>query len=77
MFFPEIKKLSDSLLADEDDMVQKGLGWLLRESAKFDAKRTVPYLLKIRGRTPRLVLRTACETLPATARKRILAPVNT
>jgi 3-methyladenine DNA glycosylase AlkD len=28
MFFPEIVKLSDSLLADEDDMVQKGLGWL-------------------------------------------------
>jgi 3-methyladenine DNA glycosylase AlkD len=74
MFFPEIKKLSDSLLVDEDDMVQKGLGWLLRETAKFDAKRTVPYLMKIRGRAPRLVLRTACETLPPAVRKRILAP---
>ena len=74
MFFPEITKLSDSLLADEDDMVQKGLGWLLRETAKFDARRTVPYLMKIRGRAPRLVLRTACETLPAAVRERILAP---
>ncbi len=73
MFFPEIKNLSDSLLADEDDMVQKGLGWLLRETAKYDAKRTVPYLMKIRGRAPRLVLRTACETLPAQTRKRILS----
>lgn len=73
MFFPEIVKLSDSLLADEDDMVQKGLGWLLRETAKFDPKRTVPYLMKIRERAPRLVLRTACETLPAGARKKILA----
>jgi 3-methyladenine DNA glycosylase AlkD len=73
MFLPEIKKLSDSLLADEDDMVQKGLGWLLRETAKFNAKRTVPYLMKIRGRAPRLVLRTACETLPAEVRKRIMA----
>jgi 3-methyladenine DNA glycosylase AlkD len=73
LFFPEIVRLSDSLLGDEDDMVQKGLGWLLRETAKFDAKRTVPYLLTIRGRAPRLVLRTACETLPAPARKRILA----
>ncbi len=72
MFFPEITKLSDFLLADADDMVQKGLGWLLRETAKFDAKRTVPYLMKIRGRAPRLVLRTACETLPAGVRKRIL-----
>jgi 3-methyladenine DNA glycosylase AlkD len=73
MFFPEITTLSDFLLADEDDMVQKGLGWLLRETAKFDAKRTVPYLMKIRGRAPRLVLRTACETLPPAVRKRVLA----
>ena len=73
MFFPEIVKLSDSLLAAKDDMVQKGLGWLLRETAKFDAKRTVPYLMKIRGRAPRLVLRTACETLAPAVRKRVLA----
>ncbi len=73
MFFPEITKLANSLLTDEDDMVQKGLGWLLRETAKFDARRTVPYLMKIRERAPRLVLRTACETLPPAVRKRILA----
>ncbi|HTA47956.1 MAG TPA: DNA alkylation repair protein, partial [Verrucomicrobiae bacterium] len=73
IFLPEIIKLSDFLLSDEDDMVQKGLGWLLRETAKFDAKRTVPYLMKIRGRAPRLVLRTACETLPPAVRKRVLA----
>ena len=73
MFFPEITKLANSLLTDEDDMVQKGLGWLLRETAKFDAGRTVPYLMKIRERAPRLVLRTACETLPPAVRKRILA----
>ena len=73
LLFREIVKLSDSLLGDEDDMVQKGLGWLLRETAKFDAKRTVPYLMKIRERAPRLVLRTACETLPANLKKRVLA----
>ena len=71
-FFPEIVKLSNALLADHDDMVRKGLGWLLRETAKYDAKRTVPYLMKIRARAPRLVLRTACETLPVAARKRVL-----
>jgi 3-methyladenine DNA glycosylase AlkD len=72
MFFPEIMKLSNSLLTDDDDMVQKGLGWLLRETAKYDAERTVPYLMRIRGRAPRLVLRTACETLLVGVRKRIL-----
>ena len=73
MFFAEIKRLSNLLLSDEDDMVQKGLGWLLRETAKADAKRTIPYLINIRERAPRLVLRTACETLPTSVRKKILA----
>ena len=73
MFFLEIMELSDLLLSDKDDMVQKGLGWLLRETAKADAKRTVPYLMRIRRRAPRLVLRTACETLPPSTRNKILA----
>ena len=73
MFFPEIVRLSNSLLHDKDDMVQKGLGWMLRETAKADPKRTIPYLMKIRGQAPRLVLRTACETLTPAARKKILA----
>jgi 3-methyladenine DNA glycosylase AlkD len=73
MFFPEIIRLSSLLLSDEDDMVQKGLGWLLRETAKADPKPTVPYLMSIRDRAPRLVLRTACETLPSGTRKKILA----
>jgi len=71
-FFVEIVRTSEMLLDDEDDMVQKGLGWLLREAAKYDARRTVPYLMKVRGRAPRLVLRTACETLPVAARRRVL-----
>lgn len=73
MFFPEIVRLSNTLLADDDDMVQKGLGWLLRETAKFDARRTLPYLMRIRARAPRLVLRTACETLPPAVRKKVLS----
>jgi len=72
-FFPQIIRLSNSLLRDKDDMVQKGLGWLLRETAKRDPQRTIPYLLKIRAKAPRLVLRTACETLSASDKRRVLA----
>jgi 3-methyladenine DNA glycosylase AlkD len=72
MFFPDILQLSGMLLRDQDDMVQKGLGWLLRETAKADPTRTVPYLMGIRDRAPRLVLRTACETLPRKTRMQIL-----
>ncbi len=72
MFFPEIVRLSIQLLHDPDDMVQKGLGWLLRETAKADPKRTVQHLRRIRGNAPRLVLRTACETLHPSTRCQIL-----
>lgn len=73
-FRSQILRLSNQLLQneEEDDMVLKGLGWLLRETAKADPKRTVPYLMKIRNNAPRLVLRTACETLPMTMRKRMM-----
>jgi 3-methyladenine DNA glycosylase AlkD len=68
----EVVKVSNLLLKDEDDMVRKGLGWLLREAAKYDHDQTLPYLMKIRDRAPRLVIRTACETLPKSERERVL-----
>jgi 3-methyladenine DNA glycosylase AlkD len=71
--FAEVIRVSEALLLDIDDMVQKGLGWLLREAAKADPNMTVPYLLRIRNRAPRLMLRTACETLPAKTRARVLS----
>ncbi len=73
MFEREIRRVSDQLSSDEDEMVQKGLGWLLREWAKKSPKRAIPYLLKIRTRAPRLVLRTACEKLSPEERREVLA----
>lgn len=72
LLFTEVTRVSDLLLADRDDMVQKGLGWLLRETAKYDPQTAAPYLMQIRDRAPRLVLRTACETLPASVKERVL-----
>ena len=71
--FGEIQGVTELLLASDDDMVQKGLGWLLREAAKANPDETVAYLMTIRERTPRLVLRTACETLPVAKREQVLA----
>ena len=70
--FADIQRITEMLLASDDDMVQKGLGWLLREAAKANPEQTVRYLMTIRERAPRLVLRTACETLPTVARERVL-----
>jgi len=70
--FADIHRITEMLLASDDDMVQKGLGWLLREAAKANPEQTVRYLMTIRERTPRLVLRTACETLPKEMREKVL-----
>ncbi len=75
--FDHIQKVTQLLLSSDDDMVQKGLGWLLREAAKANREQTVAYLVTIRERTPRLVLRTACETLPAELRASVLSPAKT
>ncbi len=72
LFFDQIVQVSEMLLTDRDDMVQKGVGWLLRETAKADPDKAVSFLVQIRERAPRLVLRTACETLSPATRTRIL-----
>jgi 3-methyladenine DNA glycosylase AlkD len=69
---PQVQRVTATLLYDPDDMVQKGLGWLLREAAKADPKRLIPFLYGIRSEAPRLVLRTACETLAPAERAKIL-----
>jgi len=75
--FRDIQRITEILLPSDDDMVQKGLGWLLREAAKANPEQTVKYLMTIRERTPRLVLRTACETLPSTTGERVLKTKST
>ena len=75
IFESETTKVTRALLYDRDDMVQKGLGWLLREAAKYNREFAVPLLRKIAAdkRTPRLVVRTGCETLPPKLKAEIMA----
>jgi 3-methyladenine DNA glycosylase AlkD len=72
LFWREAQQVARVLLGDEDLMVQKGLAWMLREAAKANAAQTIPFLVSIRERTSRLVLRTACETLVTKDRERVL-----
>jgi len=72
LYSNEVFRLSRMLLADEDDMVRKGLGWLLREMGKANPAVQVPFLMKIKDKAPRLVLRIACEKLPARTRAQVL-----
>ncbi|MAF80639.1 DNA alkylation repair protein [bacterium] len=66
-------KCADALLVDEDDMVQKGYGWLLKEASGEYPKEVFAYVQKRKGDMPRTALRYAIEKLPATKRAKAMA----
>jgi len=72
LFYPDVRRITKLLLHDEDLMVQKGLGWLLRETVRFDNQSTMPLLTSIQKTAPRLVLRTACERLAPELRDKVM-----
>lgn len=60
----EALTIADRLMTDGDDMVQKGVGWLLKEASKEHPDEIREYLLKWREEAPALTLRYASEKLP-------------
>lgn len=55
------------------DLLQKAVGWLLREAGKRDMDRLRQWLLPRRSTMPRTMLRYAIEKFPEEERKRLLA----
>jgi len=72
-FHKQIFRTADALMSDADDMVQKGVGWMLKEASKADEKAVVKFLLKWKTKTSRLVLRYATEKVSAKNRKFVLS----
>jgi 3-methyladenine DNA glycosylase AlkD len=70
---PEILKVSGKLMKDTDIMVQKGVGWLLKEAGKNHPKEVAEFLLKWKDKTTRLVLIYACQKLPESLKKKVLS----
>ena len=62
-------KTADLLLTDDDDMVQKGYGWMLKEAANRFPNEVFNYVMKNRRDMPRTALRYAIEKYPAAKRK--------
>jgi 3-methyladenine DNA glycosylase AlkD len=72
MFLNEAFLISDILLMDADDMVQKGYGWLLKEASKTHQDEVFDYVVKWKAKMPRTALRYAIEKMPAEMRKRAM-----
>ena len=64
--------IAEALHADGADLIQKAVGWMLREAGKHDERRLERYLLR-HGRTiPRTTLRYAIERFPPAKRRTLL-----
>ncbi|HEX9933831.1 MAG TPA: DNA alkylation repair protein [bacterium] len=68
-FLKDVFEIADALLGDEDDMVQKGYGWLLKEASHLHQKEVFEYVVRNRKRMPRTALRYAVELMPANMKK--------
>ena len=60
------------LHADREDLIQKAVGWALREAGKADERRLERYLRANGPSIPRTTLRYAIERFPETKRRALL-----
>jgi len=63
-YLADIFEIADALIADHDDMVQKGYGWLLKEASRLNQKEVFDYVLRNKKIMPRTALRYAIELMP-------------
>ena len=63
-FLEDAIEICNLLLADGDEMVQKGYGWLLKEESRKHQQEIFEYVVKNKSTMPRTALRYAIELMP-------------
>ena len=65
--------ISDLLLSDEHDLVQKGYGWMLKSLSKSDMETVKDYLIENHKEMPRTAYRYALEKFDKDTRKELMS----
>jgi 3-methyladenine DNA glycosylase AlkD len=73
LFLEEAFTISDILLRDKEDMVQKGYGWLLKEASKKHQSEVFDFVMRRKAEMPRTALRYAIEKMPIEMKKMAMA----
>lgn len=73
VFMKEILEIATLLLMDEDDMVQKGYGWMLKSASQSHLDEVFKFVMKHKHKMPRTALRYAIEKMPADKKAKAMA----
>jgi 3-methyladenine DNA glycosylase AlkD len=65
MFLPDVFEIADILLLDQDDLVQKGYGWMLKVASQAHQGEVFEYVMRNKAVMPRTALRYAIEKMTA------------
>lgn len=74
MLLEDVFATADVLLLDQDDMVQKGYGWMLKEAGNRFPDEVFEYVIRHKNEMPRTALRYAIEKYPQKMRKQAMKP---
>ena len=66
-------EIADRLLLDNEDMVQKGYGWMLKVAASHYQDEVFDYVMNKKEIMPRIALRYAIEKMSTVLKKKAMA----
>ena len=75
-FLDDVFEIADLLLLDDDDLVQKGYGWLLKAASQSHQKAVFDYVMRNQCNMPRTALRYAIEKMPPEMRQEAMSKVK-
>jgi len=76
IFLPHVFETADDLLLDQDDLVQKGYGWMLKVASNTYRAEVFNFVLARRDVMPRTALRYAIEKYPKEMRREAMKKLD-